>query len=90
MAVGQTYSPPTHAAMILSLEGVFASVASYTFLDETLSYRELSGCALMLLATLIAKVGVRCMDQKTGTCLLLRLFIIEMKCASSILPTGDI
>ena len=66
MAVGQTYSPPTHAAMILSLEGVFASVASYTFLDETLSYRELSGCALMLLATLIAKVGVRCMDQKSG------------------------
>ena len=67
MAVGQTYSPPTHAAMILSLEGVFASVASYTFLDETLSYRELSGCALMLLAALIAKVGVQCLDGKRGT-----------------------
>jgi drug/metabolite transporter (DMT)-like permease len=73
MAVGQTYSPPTHAAMILSLEGVFASVASYTFLDETLSNRELSGCALMLLATLIAKVGVRCMDHKSGTCLIIRV-----------------
>jgi hypothetical protein len=34
MAVGQNYSPPTHAAIILSLEGVFASVASYMFLDE--------------------------------------------------------
>ena len=32
--VGQNYSPPTHAAIILSLEGVFASVASYMFLDE--------------------------------------------------------
>jgi drug/metabolite transporter (DMT)-like permease len=66
MAVGQTYSPPTHAAMILSLEGVFASVASYTFLDETLSYRELSGCALMLLAALTAKVGIQCIDGKQG------------------------
>ena len=27
MATGQNFSPPTHAAIILSLEGVFASVA---------------------------------------------------------------
>lgn len=52
--------------MILSLEGVFASVASYTFLDETLSYRELSGCALMLLATFTAKMGIQCIDGKQG------------------------
>eukprot|EP01039_Chlorochromonas_danica_P015291 gene15291-17954_t len=42
MAMGQHFSPPTHAAILLSLEGVFASVASYLFLGETLSSRELS------------------------------------------------
>ena len=66
MAVGQTYSPPSHAAIILSLEGVFASVASYLLLDETLSYRELSGCFLMLTAALIAKVGLSCIDLQQG------------------------
>ena len=63
MAVGQNYSPPTHAAIILSLEGVFASVASYLFLDETLTSRELSGCFLMLMAALVAKVGCHCIDS---------------------------
>ena len=63
MAVGQNYSPPTHAAIILSLEGVFASVASYLFLDETLTSRELSGCFLMLTAALVAKVGCLCIDS---------------------------
>eukprot|EP00595_Chromulina_sp_UTEXLB2642_P000386 CAMPEP_0196762516 /NCGR_PEP_ID=MMETSP1095-20130614/2157_1 /TAXON_ID=96789 ORGANISM="Chromulina nebulosa, Strain UTEXLB2642" /NCGR_SAMPLE_ID=MMETSP1095 /ASSEMBLY_ACC=CAM_ASM_000446 /LENGTH=391 /DNA_ID=CAMNT_0042113663 /DNA_START=93 /DNA_END=1268 /DNA_ORIENTATION=+ len=57
MAVGQNFSPPTHAAIILSLEGVFAAVASYVFLGEILSTRELLGCSLMLLSTCIAKVG---------------------------------
>ena len=57
MALGQTFSPPTHAAIILSLEGVFASIAGYFFLDEILSYSELFGCFLMLIATLIAKIG---------------------------------
>lgn len=57
MAVGQTYSPPTHAAIILSLEGVFAAVSSYFFLGEHLSWRELSGCGLMLVSTLIAELA---------------------------------
>mmetsp|Transcript_27940 Transcript_27940/g.26796 ORF Transcript_27940/g.26796 Transcript_27940/m.26796 type:complete len:464 (+) Transcript_27940:331-1722(+) len=67
MAVGQNYSPPTHAAIILSLEGVFASIASYIFLNETLNHRELSGCFLMLLAALIAKMGIKCIDSKIDT-----------------------
>jgi len=57
MAVGQNYSPPTHAAIILSLEGVFAAVSSFLFLGETLSWRELSGCFLMLMSTLIAELA---------------------------------
>lgn len=57
MAMGQHFSPPTHAAILLSLEGVFASVASYFVLSETLCYKELMGCVLMLTATMIAKLG---------------------------------
>lgn len=63
MAMGQTYSPPTHAAIILSLEGVFASIASYIVLGETLTSWELTGCCLMLLATLFAKMGCNAIDQ---------------------------
>lgn len=63
MAMGQTFSPPTHAAIILSLEGVFAAVASYFILGEVLSTRELLGCALMLISTFIAKIGFGNMES---------------------------
>jgi drug/metabolite transporter (DMT)-like permease len=39
--------PPTHAAIILSLEAVFAALAGWLVLGETLSLRALIGCALM-------------------------------------------
>ena len=64
MAVGQSFSPPTHAAIILSLEGVFASIASFFFLGEVLTSRDLTGCALMLAATVVAKVGCCGLDRK--------------------------
>lgn len=57
MALGQNFSPPTHAAILLSLEGVFAAIASFFILGEVLSTRELLGCFLMLLSTFIAKIG---------------------------------
>lgn len=63
MALGQNYSPPTHAAILLSLEGVFASVFSYFVLSETMSRRELAGCAFMLLATFVAKIGIPGLDS---------------------------
>lgn len=63
MAQGQIYAPPTHAAIILSLEGVFASVASFLFIGETLSHREVLGCVIMLAATLVAEIGVPCIDR---------------------------
>jgi drug/metabolite transporter (DMT)-like permease len=54
MAIGQNYSPPTHAAIILSLEGVFAAIASYVFLGEVLSRNESMGCLLMLVSAVFA------------------------------------
>lgn len=58
MIKGQKYSPPTHAAIITSLEGVFASFGSYLFLNETLSSREIVGCILMLLAAFITEIKI--------------------------------
>jgi drug/metabolite transporter (DMT)-like permease len=64
MALGQAFAPPTHAAIILSLEGVFAAVASYFVLGEHLTSSELVGCSLMLVATLFAEVGCSCFGEK--------------------------
>ncbi len=63
MANGQNFAPPTHAAIILSLEGVFAAVASFFYLGEVLTVREFFGCLIMLISTLVAEVGVPCIDR---------------------------
>jgi drug/metabolite transporter (DMT)-like permease len=46
--VGQKHAHPAHAAILLSLEAVFAAVGGWFFLDEVLSPRGLFGCGLML------------------------------------------
>jgi drug/metabolite transporter (DMT)-like permease len=52
--VAQRHAPPTHAAIILSLEAVFAALAGWLILGETLSLRALIGCALMFSGMLSA------------------------------------
>lgn len=54
--VAQRYTSPTVTALILSLESVFAALAGYLFLAETLSRRELLGCALILAAILLTQI----------------------------------
>ena len=51
--VAQRDAAPAHAAVIFSMEGVFAALAGWLALGETLTPRALAGCALML-AGLIA------------------------------------
>lgn len=46
--VGQKHAHPAHAAILLSLEAVFAALGGWLFLDEILSPRGLFGCGLML------------------------------------------
>jgi drug/metabolite transporter (DMT)-like permease len=46
--VVQKTAHPAHAAIILSLEGVFAVLGGWLLLNEVLSPRSLLGCALML------------------------------------------
>lgn len=54
--VGQKYSPPAHAAIILSMETVFATLGGFVLLDERLGLRELLGCGLMLSGMLLTQL----------------------------------
>jgi len=52
--VAQRHAPPTHAAIILSLEAVFALLAGWLVLGEIVSLRSLIGCMLMFAGMLSA------------------------------------
>lgn len=54
--LGQKYANPTLAAILLSLEAVFAVISGMLLLGEGLTLRELTGCVLMLAAVLLAEV----------------------------------
>lgn len=55
--VSQRQAPPEHAAVILSLEAVFAALGGATILGEHLSPRGVAGCALMLTGALVSKLS---------------------------------
>jgi drug/metabolite transporter (DMT)-like permease len=57
--VGQKKAPPTHAAVIMSLEAVFAVVGGVIILSETMTERKWIGCSLMLAGMLLAQVKWR-------------------------------
>lgn len=52
----QQHLPPTHTALIFTLEPVFAWLTSLLFLHEHLSHRRLIGAALILLGILLAEL----------------------------------
>ena len=54
--VAQRQAPPAHAALLLSLEAVFAALGGWWLLGETLSRRGLAGCALMLAGMLASQL----------------------------------
>ncbi len=64
---GQRHTPPTHAAIILSLESVFAAGAGWLLLREGLATIQILGCLLILSAVILAQVGRwGRMDQVAG------------------------
>jgi drug/metabolite transporter (DMT)-like permease len=54
--VAQRNAHPAHAAIIFSLESVFAAFGGWLFLNETISFRGLAGCALMLSGMLLSQL----------------------------------
>ncbi len=54
-AIGQKSAKPSHAAIALSMEAVFAAIGGALLLNEVLPTRGYMGCALMLLGMLITQ-----------------------------------
>jgi len=53
--VGQKYSPPTHASILLSLESVFGVLCSIAILKEVFTLRMALGCCLIFAAVLLVE-----------------------------------
>ncbi len=54
--IAQKHAHPAHAAILLSLEAVFAAIGGWMLLGETLSVRGMTGCALMLSGMLLSQL----------------------------------
>lgn len=54
--VGQKHLDPTPAALIMSLESVFAVLGGWWLLNESMTPAELTGCALVFTAVVISQI----------------------------------
>ncbi|MCH7774778.1 MAG: DMT family transporter [Bacteroidetes bacterium] len=63
--VAQRDAHPSHAAIIMSLEAVFALIGGWIILDESIPLRGLIGCGLMLTGMILSQVGIRFKGKKT-------------------------
>jgi drug/metabolite transporter (DMT)-like permease len=57
--VAQRYTAPTHAAIILSLESLFAAVAGWLMLNEVMTTQMAVGAGLMLTGMILAQIVTR-------------------------------
>ncbi|MBQ3471197.1 MAG: DMT family transporter [Clostridia bacterium] len=56
--IGQQYTEPTLATLIMSLESVFAALSGWVILGQALSVKELTGCALVFAAVIFAQLKI--------------------------------
>jgi drug/metabolite transporter (DMT)-like permease len=64
--LGQKYTEPTIASLILSLESVFAVIFGILLLNEQVSGREIIGCVIMFSAFLLAQLPSKKEAQVTS------------------------
>jgi drug/metabolite transporter (DMT)-like permease len=64
--VAQGYAPPAEAALILSLESLFAAVAGAILLAERLTTAAMAGCALILFSVLMVELGAPLLARLRG------------------------
>ena len=63
--VAQKRAKPTHAAIIMSMEAVFAAIGGVVFLDETLPMRGWIGCGLMMSGMLLSQIPLPKFNRAT-------------------------
>lgn len=54
--LGQKHTDPTTATLLMSLESVFAALSGWVLLNESLSLKEILGCALVFVAVILAQI----------------------------------
>ena len=64
--VAQKKAKPTHAAIIMSMEAVFAAVGGVVFLSESLPLRGWIGCALMMTGMLLSQIPLPGLKRATN------------------------
>lgn len=57
--IGQQGVNPTVASLLMSLESVFSVIAGWAILGEKMGARELSGCALIFAAVILAQIPIK-------------------------------
>ena len=57
--LGQRYTDPTSASLIMSLESVFAALSGWLLLNEVMSPKEFTGCVLVFAAVILAQLKDR-------------------------------
>ena len=60
--VGQKHLPPAPAALIMSLESVFAALSGWLILHERLSTWETLGCILVFAAVILSQIPIKKQD----------------------------
>ena len=55
--IAQRHAHAAHAAILMSLEGVFAAIGGWLILDETLGWRGFIGCGLIFAGMLMSQLG---------------------------------
>lgn len=58
--LGQQRLEPTPAALIMSLESVFAVLFGWLLLDETMTAYEGLGCVLVFIAVILSQIPIKC------------------------------
>ncbi len=56
--IGQRYTEPTTATLLMSLESVFAALSGWLLLGESLTLKELAGCVLVFIAVTAAQINI--------------------------------
>lgn len=55
--IGQKNFNPTIASLLLSLESVFAVIAGWLILNQAMGFRQITGCALIFTAVILAQIN---------------------------------
>ena len=57
--IGQRYTAPTVATLLMSLESVFAALSGWLILSEKLSTKEFIGCVVVFAAVILAQLDIK-------------------------------